>query len=359
MKRCTRCLILPALLCLLISCTHKELCFHHPHTTPVRVNVDWSKFESYEQPTGMTLVLYPEGTIDKATRDEINESGTTASSGGVVTHLTNTVSHADLNLPVNNYHVLVFNQSTTEFGSFQFRDMEGAESAVVVMQYHSRWYSTRDGEDNVAESPEWLGVGNADDAQVTQAMLDAETDRVMYGERQMPEIPVIAEVTPHNIIYTVNVRINVENIYNYRAARASITGMSEGYRLTREQRLSTEVTHLIEQWSMKQDAAAPTKGYIEGSFTCFGLPCDHAATAGENLLSLEVLLVDNKTIERFDFEVGDRFVVDQSDPNSMTLSVEITTPVRLSDVKPEEGSGFGFDVTVDDWGEEENQDIQM
>jgi len=334
------------------------LCYLHPHTAAVRIDVDWSEFESYEKPTGMTLKLYPEGALDEETRDEMNQTGTTASSGGVVTHLTNTISHAVLSLPVNNYHVLVFNQSTTEFGSFSFRDMDDQESAVVVTQYHSRWYSTRDGEDNVATSPEWLGVGNFDDARVTQAMLDAEIGSVMNG-RSMTEIPVIADVTPHNVIYTVKVRVYVNNIYNLRSARASMTGLAEGYLLTRERRLSTEVTHLIEDWSMTQDAADPTKGYIDASFTCFGLPDDHAATAGENMLTLDALLVDNKTIETFAFEVGNRFELDESDPNRMTYSVVVTEPVTLSDVEPEGGSGFGFDVTVDDWGDEINQDIQM
>lgn len=346
--------------CLLVSCTHKELCYRHPHTAKVRINVDWSEFEPYEKPTGMTLKLYPgDGILDEQTRDDMVPPGTTASSGGVVTHLTNTTSHAILNLPANYYHVLVFNQSTTEFGSFSFRDMDDRESAVVVMQYQSRWYSsTRTGESDVATSPEWLGVGNFDDAQVTQAMIDAEVDSAITG-MPITEYPVIADITPHNVIYTVKVRIHINNIYNLRSARASMTGMAEGYQLTREQRLSTEVTHLIERWSMTQDAADPANGYIDASFTCFGLPNDHAATAGENLLTLDALLVDNKTIETFAFNVGDRFVLDESDPNRMTYSVVITDPVTLSDVKPDGGSGCGFDVSVEDWGDEINQDIPM
>jgi len=359
MKRSTHPLFFIAALFMFASCAHKELCYHHPHTARVRINVDWSDFESYEKPTGMTLKLYPEnGILDEDARNEMKSSETTASSGGVVTHLTNTVSHAVLSLPVNSYHVLVFNQSTSEFGSFSFRDMEDEESAVVVMRYRSRWYTSRAGEDDVATDPEWLGVGNFDDARVTQAMLDAETGRTLM-DTPAGDYPVIASVTPRNVIYTVNVRIYVNNIYNLRSARASMTGMAEGYRLTRERRLSTEVTHLIERWNMTQDAADPAKGHIDASFTCFGLPYGHTAAAGENLLTLEALLVDNKTVETFEFGVGDRFVLDESDPHRMTYSVVITDPVTLKDVEPSGGSDFGFDVSVDDWGDEINQDIQM
>jgi len=359
MKRCALLLTLAAALGLSASCTHKELCYRHPHTANVRIDVDWSEFESYETPTGMTLKLYPENsTFDEETRKEMKSSETTASSEGVITHLTNTISHAVLSLPVNSYHVLVFNQSVTEFGSFSFRDMENEELAVVVMQYQSRWYSTRDGENNVATSPEWLGVGNFDDARVTQAMVDAEIDRTVTGA-PAGDPPVIARVVPNNVIWTVDVRIYINNIYNLRSARAAMTGLSEGYQLTRERRLPTEVTHLIERWSMKQDDADPTKGYIEASFTCFGLPEGHTEAAGENLLTLEALLVDNKTIKTFAFEVGDRFELDERDPNRMTYSVVITDPITLDDVEPAAGSDFGFDVSVDDWGDEIDHDIQM
>lgn len=350
---------LMAALCLLAACTHKELCYLHPHTADVRIDVDWSRFEPYEKPTGMTLQLYPaDASLGEDARGEMDLSGTTVSSGGVVTHLTNTTSHAILSLPVNSYHVMVFNQSTTEFGSFLFREMDDKESAVVVMQYQSRWYKTRAGEDNVATSPEWLGVGNFGNARVTQAMIDAETNSAVSGT-PMDEYPVIARVTPRNVIYTVNVRIYVNNIYNLRSARAAMTGMAEGYRLARGRRLPTKVTHPIEQWRMTQDGTDPTKGYIDATFSCFGLPDGHAATAGENLLALDALLVDNKTVETFSFNVGDRFELDESDPDRMTYSVVVADPVTLSDVEPEGGSGGGFDVKVDDWGDEINQEIKM
>lgn len=346
MKPFVRPFLFAAVLCLFAACRHQELCYHHPYTARVRIDVDWSRFESYETPTGMTLKLYPENRLlDEETRDEMGSQGTTATSDGVVT----TISHAVLNLPVNLYHVLVFNQSTTEFGSFTFRDMEDLGSAVVVMRYRSRWYSSRDGDDDVATDPEWLGVGNYDDARVTQAMIDAETAHAAAETQAAP--PVIAEVTPNNVIYTVKVRIYMNNIYNLRSARASMTGMAEGYQLTRERPLPTTVTHVLERWSMTQEAADPTKGYIDASFTCFGLPEGHTAAAGANLLTLDALLVDNKTIERFE--------LDESDPNRMTYSVVIRDPVTLSDAEPAPGSGFGFDVTVDDWGDEIDHDVQM
>ena len=43
-------LSLLGMLMLLVSCNHKELCYSHPHTAKVRVNVDWSEFVEEDLP---------------------------------------------------------------------------------------------------------------------------------------------------------------------------------------------------------------------------------------------------------------------------------------------------------------------
>ena len=43
----------------------------------------------------------------------------------------------------------------------------------------------------------------------------------------------------------------------------------------------------------------------------------------------------------------------------LRLFLEVTLPTPLPDVKPEGGSSGGFDATVDDWGEEEEIDVNM
>ena len=53
------------------SCEHKELCYKHPHTTKVRIDVDWSKFNKYETPTGMSLMLYPQYSGERVDRKSV------------------------------------------------------------------------------------------------------------------------------------------------------------------------------------------------------------------------------------------------------------------------------------------------
>ena len=61
----------------------------------VRINVDWHLFDK-EVPTGMTVMVFP------------------WSGGAPHTVLTNEITHADFSLEPGKYHVLVFNQSTTD-----------------------------------------------------------------------------------------------------------------------------------------------------------------------------------------------------------------------------------------------------
>ena len=329
------------------SCEHKELCYKHPHTTKVRIDVDWSKFTKYEIPTGMTLMLYPKYSDKSA-----------------ISHLSNNTSQAIVNLPVDRYHVLVFNQSPSEFGSVLFRGLDKQETAeVTTNNYTSRWYTVRSENEKVATDPEWLGVGNYIDAEVTQKMLDDEVATTMNAITRSGE-SVIATIIPVNIVHTVNVKVHIKGIPNLRSARGSLNGMSEGYRLTAMQPLSGKVTHLMEEWTMKRDATDPTMGVIEGSFTSFGLPSGHQSTAEENLLTLSMLLVDNKTVMEFTFNVGDKFTRRTTDEDlgqeaevNLELYLELYPDITLPDVAPEGGSSGGFDAKVDDWGDEEEFEI--
>jgi len=345
----------------LAACNHDDLCYNHPHTARVRVDVDWHYFEKYETPTGMTVTLFPDNGAEPFKT------------------ITGTIDHAVMNLPVGTYHALVFNQSESEFGSFTFRDMNSAESAVVAVERSTRWYTRAKGELVAAES-EWLGVGNFSHAEVTQAMLDAQAKHNAADASRTGE-PVIAEVVPRNILQTVIVRVHMSGINNLRSARAALTGLSEGYMLTKGRKLDSKVTYLLESFSVVNDDNAYGSGYIEARISCFGLPGNHSARPEDNDLDLELLLIDNQTVVTYDIPVGDRFVeverkvyqpaaTDGSGGESdyelcLDLLVEVYVdangnPIVLPDVNPaESGSPSGFDATVEDWVIADRQDISI
>lgn len=340
------------LLFVVSSCNHDELCYHHPHDAQVRIDVDWSKFEE-EVPTGMTVMVYPQGE----------------GAGNAVTQHTNTIGYALLSLPAGHYHSIVYNQSPSEYGSISFRGMDKYETAEVYANpTDSRWYVSRgDEEGRVVTEPEWLATDRVENMLVTQTMVE------MTGKDNLSQITksrtrtdnsfLIGEHQPQNIVYTITVKVHVEGIYNLRSARASLSGMAEGYWLGKSKPTANKVTHLLEDWQMTINPDDPTKGTITAQITCFGLPDGHQGTAGENELMLSLLLVDNKTKLDFPFQVGDDFEVSIEEDVQLKLKLglelELTVQNPLPDVKPEGGSDGGFSATVDDWGEEENVDVNL
>lgn len=345
------------LICFFGGCRQDELCYLHPHKMPVRVNVDWKRFFPFERPTGMTVMLFSD-----------DENGT------VYTELTNTTTHAYVHIPAGTYHTLVFNQSITEFGSFSFRDMGTHATAVVASQVGSRWY-TRGEYGTVAVESEWMAVGNEYDCVLDQqeiiehGTITVKKNNTKSGAESeiVEEDYILAHVTPRNIIQTVRIFVHIDGIYNLRSARAALSGLSEGYLLTQGKTLNSEVTYLVEEFKETRDSNDPTKGYIEGSFTCFGLPDDHQATVQENSLFLQCLLVDNETIKTFDIPVGDQIekviteMTCQENGETLTeehIELHLHVQIELPDVEPAGGGSSGFDAEVEDW-EEEDVDVPM
>ena len=339
MKKYTLLYMCCMLLSMLVSCDHKEFCYNHPHTGKMRIDVDWSKFPE-EQPTGMTVMAFP---VD---------------GGKPTTVLSNTLSHVYVNLETGLYHTLAFNQSTTEFGSFQFRNMDSwADAEVVNQTVRSRWYTGRSDDERIATEPEWLGTDYENDACVTDEMVEA-TGTHHGTVPQNPTDYIISTLSPKNIIWTMHVKVHIPGgAYNLRSARAAMGGMTEGVKFSTLLRNDAEVTHLLEAWDLTIDKTDPTKGILTSSFKCFGLPGNHRGKAEENNFLLSMLLVDGKTQVDVPFEVG--HLIRQSDDGTLTLYLELTLPETLPDVKPEDGSGSGFDATVEDWGEEIEHEIEM
>lgn len=326
------------------SCDHKAICFMHPHAAPMRINVDWSDFVEKETPTGMTVVVYPQN-----------------GDAPVVTK-SNTISHVLVNLPMGQYNSIVFNQSETEFGSLEFRNLNNYQNAeVATVQAPTKWYTTKDENERIVHEPEWFGTDKYENAEVTAQMIAQSTQDYVqntHGSRSSTKGGIdLMHLKPQNIIHTIYVTVHIKNIYNLRSARAALEGIAEGYKLGAGKRSRNQVTHLLEGWSMTTDPQDPSQGNIKTKLLCFGLPDGHTATPPENIFNLSLLLVDNKTILDYKFEVGNLFVEDHEEHLTLHLEIDLGDP--LPDVEPEGGEGGGFDASVNDWGEEIEHEVEL
>ncbi len=352
MRRHLSYMLLSALLLVLGSCTHKELCLYHAHDARVSVLADWSKFTK-ETPTGMTVMMYPQD------------------GGEAVKQHTNTISHATMHLPEGTYNSIIINQSADEFGSMEFKGMDSyGTAAVYTKSTKSSWYHSKADNEEVAVEPEWLATDRIESLGVTAEMVESTGVQVLSRSSDNGDLGyVLGSHTPMNIVNTINITVHLKGFQNYLDARASLDGLAAGYIFSTGRPTGTTVTQLIEGWRKEKDRNDPTRGTISATMTCFGLPDGHGATAEENTMTLWLLLADNKpeSMMEFTFKVGDKFVYEYDsdvdvDVNvdlkiGMTLELEIEIEDPLPDVKPENGASSGFDVTVDGWGDVEEIDV--
>lgn len=327
MKRCVNRFMLCWLLTILFaSCIYDDYsdCPQESDRKMVRINVDWHLFDK-EVPTGMTVMVFP------------------WSGGAPQTVLTNEITHADFSLEPGRYRILVFNQSTTEFGTLDFLGMDSYETARAVVQHTtSRWYSRGDDE-LIGVEPEWLASDKLDEFEVSDDFSEVT-------------------LTPKNVLSQIQVSVKVPGIKNLRYVRGSLTGISEGFLLGQGKPLLSKVTYLLESWTKSVDENEATLGTLKASVKCFGLPETVSPDAENNQLSLSALLTDNKTQVDHQFAVGDKFKKDENSSElgyTVTLHVDVKVPEPLPEVKPSEGSSGGFDVTIQDWDKPEDIDIEL
>ena len=330
----------------------KELCYYHPHTAPVKLGVDWRHFSHLEQPTGMSVYVWPQNSAQKAYKQ-----------------LTHNLDGITLNLLEGKYHSYVFNQSDTEFATIEFADMERFETAQVrVKQTKSSWYSTKEPATKIGEEPEWLAIDCIQDITVTEEMVQtAEEDykvSIGKGTRVPTRVNELATLQPKSVIKKIDIYIHFDNIESLRSALGALENMAEGCYISTRETTSNTVTHTINSWKLSNETKADgtrdkTKGWITVSVSTFGLPAGHTGKPEETNLFVKLLLADNKTELSHSFPIGEIL----SDLNSYdgTLlrrdgyvwpQLHLNWPEPLPNVKEEVGGDGAFNVGVSGWGDE-------
>lgn len=315
--------------CIQCTCRNCTCCRKKGMATMVEVPVDWSGYTK-ETPTGMTVMAFP-------------NHGETP-----VTVLSNDLKWVEMSLQSGDYHVLVFNQSTNEFGSFRFENMDSYPAACVrANELTKTWVKARAESEPVMANPEWLAEGTLEQVKVPEMDMQA---------MQSASSLVTDTVHPRNVVYSLTVRIHLKGSYNIRSARASLSGMADGYVFSTHRPLSSHKTQLLEQWRLTPDVENPVNGTLSVTIRSFGLPDAHVGKPEENVLNLSLLLMDDKTKVNYSFAVGDKFQLDEG-RREMSLDLDEKKPVP--DVEVDEGGSGGFDATVDDWGDDVKIDVNV
>jgi len=372
-------LLVLAVITVFSACQRRDLSYVYTTGARIQVKVDWQLFP--EKPTGMTLMFFND-------------------SDQLTSVVTNDVDSVWVNLEAGHYRVYVFNQSTTEFGSLTFKGMNSFETPEAYVEHiTSKWYTSKAGEtEQIGMEPENLGIGLGEfsitddmveqyQQYVTRLRSRADIGEVDENGVPLPEYLVEDKTAvvlyPTNVVADLEVVAHMKGIQNLYSARAAMTGLAEGFYLTKQHPTENKVTQLLENWTKVLDENDPTKGYIElrSTISTFGLPgpyLDNEQLAVRdsllNTFSLRFKLVDMSEMEPFDFHVGHRFRVERYEYGlgtsigivmaiKLVLRLEIGNEpgeeIVLPNVQPVNGNSSGFDATVDDWEEGETVDVMM
>ena len=348
------------------GCQRRPLENMYSATVKVIVKCIW-KVKAYpEKPTGVTLYFFRDGEV----------------SPRVVT--TSNVDSCEVQLPAGHYKLFMITQSPEEYWTMHFMNMNKYREAQVELEQKTTKWFTRIGDEEVAQNPESIAVGIAEEFDITEdqveeyqefyqlwrtktraltktkaGMTKAQEDEIAQIEERVRYTTITIPVDPMNIVSQFHVTIYSDNADVLMSVRAATTGMARTFELTQNTTGKETATQLIEQdWTLTMDDEEKRIGHIDGIITTFGLPNGEIPTAvRDSSLNVSALLIDNKTQEDYVFSVGDKIQIQEPNPGYRHLyrlifgSVEAPA-IHPPDVKPAGSHGGGFTAGVDDWAEE-------
>lgn len=301
----------------------------------VYLDVDWSGYHK-SLPTGMTVICHHQDTGEK------------------VQVIDNNTDRVTPHLSPGRHWATVFSLTEQEYNYIGFRGLESAETAEAYIREERdpKWYQSRAEDDGfVARHPEWLAVDTI------------MTDHVKFTEQGAK---VIGTLYPRNIIYTLHVEIHTENIGNVKSARGAISGFASGRRLASDMPNDNTLTatHLIESddWTRTRTSVNPDKGIVKCDIRCFGLPSNHSGTPEENILEFQALLSDGKTVLKYEIPVGNLIISKDRPTGGRGENLDLYLKIHLDPPVPpgnSDGTGSGFDASIEDWDEGEDIDIGL
>ena len=317
-----------AILLMLPSCVHKELCYDHPHTVSVKVEFDWRDAPEAD-PDGMCVYFYPVGG-GSGTRFDF--SGT---EGG------------EVELQVGSYLVLCYNNdtevaqfyNTDDFGSHGAYTREGSVLEPIYgngANYAPRSRGTED--ERVVICPDMIWGCTATEVEIT----DSGISYVLAPyEDGMEPVPVESEeyvikLYPHELVctYTYEVR-NVKNLKHMAQMCGTISGMAGKMTLSSEELDDECVT-------LPFGAQSDGKSTVTGMFYTFG---HNTANPDPHKMVFYVVMDDGakycyKDSENLDVTMQVHNAPDYRHVHLIIDGLDLPQPIE---------NGSGFDPSVDDW----------
>lgn len=321
------------------SCEHKDLCYHHPHTTRIYVEFDWSKAPD-ANPLGMCVFFYPEDGGEPVRADFSSRSSNRSVVGG------------EVYLETGTYRVISYNNDTDGvlFGNRNnFAKHYGytREGDILENIYGTGYRSSsrtpraRGAEDErVVINPDMMWAATAVNVKVTESGISyvcfPEKDKNKYEYAENKEY--IIKLYPQQIVchYSYEI-INVTNLKHVAMMCASLSSMSPEHTFSTAE-IGKECVTLPVPASFDRE-----KGVITGEFYTFG---HHEQNSEPHRMLLYVIMDDN-TKYYFGSDL-DRFDV-TSQIHSAPNPLRVHYIIDGLDLPQAIENGHGFRPSVDGW----------
>ena len=314
------------------SCTHKELCYHHPHKFKLRLEFDWRDAPN-ANPDGMCVFFY------KAEEDTYRRYDFPGMNGG------------EIEIETGHYRVLCYNNDTETvvFGgmdNFYTHKIMSYECDIFSpLGLTSSKYVPRAGEEElVMKTPEMMWGCTAIDVIINENGISytavTRNDSRGWSQEAVSRDELVITLYPHELVcdYTLEVR-NVKNINCVTQVSGILTGMSPLLVVHDESMGTTPVTLPYE--------CHTSDNKILAQFYTFGHNED---VADPHRVVLYIWMTDKK-IHCYGLDT-DRFNVTEqvhSAPDRRHVHL-IIDGLDLPDTGSGESMG-GVTPSVDDWGE--------
>lgn len=352
------------------GCERRPLEYISSLTVRVIVKCIWEvqAYPEGERPTGMTLYFFKDG--------QFYNSVTTSN-----------VDSCEVMLEKGHYSMYMISQSTQEYGTMEFEDMTNFTRARSILEPGAADWATRGPNEIVVQDPEVLLAGVAEEFDITDDMAveyqstyrqwsdkkraiaegggtGEDELEIQALENEIQYLTVRIPIRPANVVSQFWVTIYVGNADMLQSMRASISGMARTFDLTLDVTDVEQATQVIRYWSLNMDDQPHSVGHVDGLITTFGLPEGQTPSSlRDSTLNVSALLVDNKTVADYVFNVGDK--IQELEPNPgyrklyrLIFGSKEEPAVVLPDVIPVE-SGGGFTANVTDWEDEIEVDIPI
>lgn len=350
-------LLLLLMLPLFMACERRQLEVIVDEQVRVKIIVKWQvNFVSLYgyKPNGMTVMIYP------------------SDGSAPIVRATN-ADNITVKLDPDEYRMVIFNELMEEYAPY-VRFYE-ADSYDRITCRASR-FSTRNWDAGVdyTYTPEDPRIAVAlDTFLITRDMVLQDStifipyeeyrDNGMVNYRESEHVYEIPEV-PWPMTVDFNVRIKIKHRQSLRNIEGNITGLADGFSMSRIIRTTETATHRFdpEKWERyKCGDDQDSTGVITTRIASFGLPYGkellEERDSADNLLTLNLTLTDGTVVHRT-YKVGKniRYITPEGDEariryrqDLQNLMLELDLP-DLIVLPPISGNtGAGFDAKVDEW----------